>query len=497
MSSNRTRTVAARTLSLVAGLVVLALLTVAWSPTAARAATTPDAPECQALTFEPPRCARKFWQGNDGAPVTATVPSAALCEIAGPCFTYRINVADDTPGLSLRVAMTAVMSDLDKVRPWPDFQAKSPEMLFRLELYQPGLTPGNDLPTMAKDNGFIELHGYSVELTTGSQSGEWIARVIPVSVQDMAFNMRAAIEIPNVPQAGLLLYPDLQLNPPFELSFSAVAGSFQPAIPDAVADPSNTCMPEEGIEADDQDWPAPEFCLRFSFGIENAGPGLFEITWMADPDLATRLLEAGGVVPSHRLQRVCDALAATCDYMADRGITTQLHSWHAHDHWLDGWAVELVRIADDDWQLTGKAPAFEGVNPMRKIGFQPAPELIAPWDAFATPVTEAADTSGCAEMGGGPCGPIVLSPGAGDIYEWNRGGNYVDFPRTPGGAPQPGVYLLRGMADPADQIVEEDETNNHSYALFEVDDAGRITLHQRGYGLDPWDNHNVVALFAP
>ncbi|MCA1850463.1 MAG: hypothetical protein LC672_05310, partial [Acidobacteria bacterium] len=90
--------------------------------------------------------------------------------------------------------------------------------------------------------------------------------------------------------------------------------------------------------------------------------------------------------------------------------------------------------------------------------------------------------------------------GWGDIYEWNRPGNYVALTsnyQTPTGAPRPGFYLMQGRTDPLGLVKETNEKDNFSYALIEILDDGSVKLWERGYGRNPWSGPRVVLTEAP
>jgi hypothetical protein len=98
---------------------------------------------------------------------------------------------------------------------------------------------------------------------------------------------------------------------------------------------------------------------------------------------------------------------------------------------------------------------------------------------------------------------ILVNAGWSDIYEWNRGGNYVDFPLanpddSTSGA-RPGYYVVRGTSDPSGLIIESNDHDNSSYALIHVTrgsalDPPRVEVLERGYGLDPWSPKTVAAV---
>jgi len=449
-----------------------------------------------------------FWEGERIE--SAHVADPSLCGRPDACYAYRLDVPESAPGARLRVALTAILPEPGAVRPWADSLVKSPEMLFVLQLFEPGSDPATDSTPHQKENG-NGLHGYSVEILVGGNdangdpmpappSGTWIVRAVPQSVMDMSFRMRAKLEMP-APDPEGLLYPDLRLNPPFEITFSSVPASFDPGVTADHAGPRASCMAEEVEESARVFGAVPQLCLRFSMGAENAGDGAFEIGWIRPPSSTDTTAQLVGVEQRPRLQRVCDYRGLECEFLPDRQITTTFHAFHAHDHWLDGWTIRLWRVADDSWTPGHREPPLEPLNVTRKIGFNPGPELLADWDRFyQTPqdVAPAPDNSGCFDYTyGGPCGSILLQGGWADLYEWNRGGNYVEFPQAGPLTPQPGFYLLRGAVDPDDEIVESDETNNLAYALFHVGDEGVVDLLERGYGADPWDPKRDVSEVAP
>jgi hypothetical protein len=94
---------------------------------------------------------------------------------------------------------------------------------------------------------------------------------------------------------------------------------------------------------------------------------------------------------------------------------------------------------------------------------------------------------------------IQLQAGWGDVYEWNRSGNYIDIPQSSPGSqtPKAGFYVVRGVTDPLALVVESDEADNTSYAFINIRNDGRVTLLERGYGTDPWDPNKAILTVAP
>lgn len=450
-----------------------------------------------------------FWDVEDGAPIGAHVPDRKACGVSGPCWEYELDVAESVEGTGLRIALTAVMGDPGDVRPWADSLAKSPEMHFKVELYKPG-SDRSGTPYESRENG--ELHGYSLEIVVGGPQatgpmpsppspGTWLLRVIPMSMTDMGIRLRAALVDETRFPSGIQL-PDLRFNPPFELTFGTVPATTQPGITATHDGPHPSCMTEEVAEAIQSGFDPPQLCLRFTMGLENVGSGAFGLIWQRPADEAEAASQVGGATLRHQLQRACNFFGTYCEYLPDRGIQTLFHWGHAHEHWVNAWSTRLYRISDENWRLRGAAPTMEHVGDARKLGINPAPELIADWGRiWPRSSADIADNTGCFRDDGGACAgffPILLPAGYADLYEWNRGGNYVEFrqgdvPLTP----KSGVYVLTATADPDDLVAESDERNNDSYAVFEVASDGAVTLLERGYGTSPWDGNKRVSHVAP
>lgn len=432
----------------------------------------------------------------------AHVPDARACGVVGPCFEYELQVPPSHAGVALRVAVTMVLADPGGVRPWADFTVKSPEMLFEVQLYAPGMDPTGE-PLQSGENGYDDdgLHGYSRELKVGGldsdglplpppTAGPWNIRVVPKSISGMALRLRGALHDETDAPTGPQL-PDLRLNPPFELTFGTPTATAGPGAVSPHDGPHPSCMSEELAEAVQSGFDLPQLCLRFTMGLENIGSGTLDLVWQRPAAEEEAAGQVGGATMRPQRQRACDFFGRECVYLPDRGIETLFHWGHAHEHWVDAWSIELIAVPGANW----KPSTTRGLPPgpmARKLGINPYPELIADWDRVwslsRTPV--AADDSGCfADDGGGCSGafPIRLEAGYADLYEWNRGGNYVEMPQgSVPLSPAPGWYVLKATADPLDLVAESDEDNNDSYALFEVATDGSIELHQRGYGSDPW-----------
>jgi hypothetical protein len=263
-------------------------------------------------------------------------------------------------------------------------------------------------------------------------------------------------------------------------------------------------MAEEIVEANQEGFARPELCLRFSMGLENAGEGrlhlvgdccsldpaephrpvvtLHQRRWVANepPHDCTSDLSCAESDPCLRL--------ATCiDESPGSGGRGELHAYHGHFHYEEIWQTALRPVAAG-WRPGDPPPQLGEPVAGAKLGFEPTNEYMTDWHSFYQSAQESSQNKG---------GWVELPPGWGDIYEWNRGGNYVDFPHTTSGAPVSGYYVLELITDPLNRVIESNEDDNNSYALIQVHADGDVDLLERGYGTDPWDGGKVVLTTSP
>lgn len=468
-----------------------------------------------------------FWNGEEIG--FAQVPDPGLCGTAGECFEYKFELEQGDPGTRLRVALSAVLPEQEgDIRVWPDLiLTRSPEMVFDVQLFSPGVDPETNAPVAEGStfDGAVQT-GYAVELFVGGndlESGEallapavgtWTIRVIPESVVDMAFRMRAKLEAPAPDPAGLL-YPNLRVIPPFEVGFPVTAVGFGPGVPGIPGGRSCTVTEitepleqrvVEGTPPDPNATGVPQLCLRYSMGLENAGDGVLRLVGQVPGDPAERAEGGFGLTETPLIQQVCNFKGEECEAQKLRPAG-RFHPRHFHNHFQNAYFFELFEVGEG-WRRGDPAPEdLEKVGDGRKLGVDPGNETLADWGRFYQLRRDffgkEQDVSHCEDFAtggpGGPCGEMRLQAGWGDVYEWNRDGNYVDFPQSESlpGMPKEGFYVLRGTADIGNQIVESDETDNVSYAFFEVSQDGKVELIERGYGTHPWDPQKIVLTVSP
>lgn len=415
-----------------------------------------------------------FWDGEDVD--AAQVRDPDLCGVAGECWDYRLDVAPG--GAQLRVSLAAHLQNPGDVRPWPDNPEGAFEMLFTVQL----IDPAGEIATERPRQDRLIIRSYAVELFVNRpEAGVWTVRVIPTSVMDMAFRMRAQLaarDVATKEERTVPLPPNLRIIPPFEFNFNNSSAAYRPGA--GTPGLHASCMAEEVIEATGEGFSIPQLCLRFSIGLENVGKGPLWLLMTNDGDdaiLTQRVLTSDGTV---RDKRKGAAGRAEWDV------------FHGHYHYQNAYGVALLSSADPEWTPGDGRPKLIPVAPGRKLGFGPGNEFLADWRRFYQGPPHHYYDSGDSYDG-----DISIQTGWGDIYEWNRSGNYVDFPQAVPGVPQAGFYVLRGTTDPLHQIVEADNSDNISYALFEVTTLGDVKLLERGYGRDPWDSHKVVLDVAP
>jgi hypothetical protein len=83
-------------------------------------------------------------------------------------------------------------------------------------------------------------------------------------------------------------------------------------------------------------------------------------------------------------------------------------------------------------------------------------------------------------------GLLALTRGWGDVYRWQRPGQYVEF-----GGNGDGLYVVRTTVDKGNTTLETDETDNSAYALVRIS-ARRIDTLERGWGTSPFDPSKTV-----
>jgi hypothetical protein len=385
-----------------------------------------------------------FWNGGYVNDEHTHLPGAVACQVIS-CFDFPLQVA--AGGSRLRVALDT-----------PDRSSE-----FELDL----IDPAGTVQATATNPGESEFD--LEDFATGPVSGRWVARVIPQSVHNASFRLRAKLERAAVayPHKTMLL-PDLMVTPPYEFTFTAPANPLNAFAPDS-ANPPLTAAGQAPLSctADEQVQDGVSRCLRFTTGPRDAGPGPFEIDY--DPTGAGLGLQT----PGPAFQRVYYSDGTSFLRPAGR---FQFHPVHGHYHYLDFLQFQLYKVSAPDHALT---PAGAG----KKLGLCPADELFANWRTFNQQQTNTF-TANCGYNPGQAS--LGLNVGWGDVYRWQRPGQYVDFSND-----RDGFYLLQVTVNAHHQALVVHPNDNVGYAYIHVV-GSRITVLERGQGRSPWDPAKTV-----
>jgi len=393
-----------------------------------------------------------FWDGGYVDNSDVDLPPAAACEVE-QCFYYPVHVA--AGGWRLRVAIDT-----------PD---RSNE--FELDL----LDPSGTLQASAQDSAQsqFDMEAYAMHPVAGT----WMVRVVPQLVQNASFRLRAKLESgPVVYKHKTMLLPNLEVTPPYQFTFVAPANPANAYAPDAVNPPLEaageaplSCTPDETLGMGANMMPSSTHvtrCLRFTTGPRDAGPGTFEIDY--NPQSA----DLGVANPGQAYQRV---------YYSDGtsflrpGGQFQFHAVHGHYHYLGFLNFQLYHVGSNH-QLS---PAGSG----NKLGLCPADELFADWGTFNQDNT----TTFTANCGYAPGEATMgLNVGWGDVYKWQRPGQYVDF-----SGDGDGYYLLQVTVNASHLVLTVPNDQNVGYAYIHVVGTHVDTI-ERGQGNSPWDPRKKV-----
>jgi hypothetical protein len=337
------------------------------------------------------------------------------------------------------------------------------------------VAPGLDYPTVCPS---ADRSGQAFDIewsTIDPVAGHWRAAVNAIDAMNLGLRLRVSFDDQPATQLGEELYPDLVPWLPWEFGFAAPAGDTPGTAHDRQNQPGPStvsCHPVEEAENSQ--------CLRFSAGIYNVGAGPLYVSFRDD------------VAVQHVYER-----DATPDTFADNEAanrfterpagTGEWHEFHQHRHLAEFVLYELFRVTDGGGDL---APVDTG----HKHGYCTFSQQVADW----------ASTDQDPQYASFPAGTFCddamnLERGWGDIYRWQRPGQYVSYATVAEAdrSMRAGRYVLRFTVDPANHIAEASERNNVGYALIEVRDGGglgqdTVMVCEQGMGGDPRDPSRKV-----
>ena len=372
-----------------------------------------------------------------------------------------------------------------------------------LEIEGPGTELRVGIDTPSREDGFqvrvIDPQGTTRGTATASNQfddeafvdnptpGTWTVRVLPKGATEAPLRLRAGLDEgrPTPRAEGTALLPNLKAVPPMELGFIAPANPLNGLYPpDDVNPPLDvagvhpiSCAPDESAPTELGGQGARK-CLRLTTGPINVGEGPFDMRFDLITDTAEQETEA------HTLRGPMRQAV----HLAGGGVTERaagnysFHTTHGHFHTEQILTYELYAVAD------ATAGGLTKTGAGTKSGFCPADQLFGDFLVFEQAVPGAfgeGDTAagGCSSPDGGSLG---LTPGWGDVYRWQRPGQYVEFDGQPDG-----LYVIRATVDQTNLIVESNDDDNTAYALARIT-GEEIELVERGQGTDPWDPRKVV-----
>lgn len=393
-----------------------------------------------------------FWQGGQvGSDPAHSLPlvgdrGISTCDNS-PCFRYRLDVA--TPGRRLRIGLDTVTRNDN----------------YYLEVTPPG---GGDALTARNSDAFN-----SEVFFDNPPTGTYDILVRPFSASNTQFAMRAKLEaaLPvRTPDAQGRLLPDLRPTAPYEFGFIAPANPLNGLFPPDDINPPLDVAGQHPVScaADETVDDGSTKCLRFSFGLTNMGAGNFDIRW------STANNELSG--PMYQCVQRADGPPES----RHAGFF-QFHTTHFHTHYQDLIKLRLYKVVDAN---TGEiVPAGSG----KKLGYSPADQALADWFRFDQAARGSSGSAGnCIEAIDPDANRLGMSVGWGDVYRYQRPGNYVNF-----GMNTDGLYVVRLDIDPDDWVLEADDTNNESYAYIRVT-GDQVEPLEWGRGSDPWDPNKHV-----
>ncbi len=399
-----------------------------------------------------------FWLG--GQIEAGNVSNPSQCDVAAPCPSFELVVPGG--GHRLRVA----------------YDTPSRQNNFQLEL----TSPDGEVTT---ENGSNVFNAEAfVEEPPG---GTWRVRMIPKGVDRAFFRMRAKLEsAPEAHPAGHVpLLPNLKAVPPIELGFVAPANPANAAYPPDTVNPPLSAAGQAPLSCTLDEMAPVEAggggahdCLRLTTGPINVGDGPFLKTFTFASDAASGSLHSDGPYIRGDTEQVIVYGDGTTE--SRPAGTYSFHTTHAHFHDDGVLTYELFRV--DGETLT---PAGEGT----KSGFCPADQLMGEWRLFRQ---EPSGFFGEGDTPTGSCygatdnGLLSLTRGWGDVYRWQRPGQYVEFSGN-----GDGLYVVRSTVDKSNVTLETNEGDNSAYALVRIT-GRRIEEVERGQGLGPFDPNRIV-----
>lgn len=351
--------------------------------------------------------------------------------------------------------------------------------------------PGGSKTSITNSNQFNEE-----VFIEDPEPGLYTVTMDPTNASKAFFRLRAKSEkrvrSPKANKRGELL-PNLKVVPPMEFTFTAPANPLNGLYPpDTVNPPLDvggvhplSCTADESAPAAIGGYDAVR-CLRLTSGPINAGKGPYDMRFTFLDDV---LNGEGELEPNEgTIQRaqMFQAIHKTDGSLKLREAGTySFHLTHAHFHDNNVLTYQLLELKPGKKKngKPAKRPRLVRASVGTKSGFCPADQLYGEFGKFKQ---EPSGFFGEGDSPAGSCfdfvdGFLGLTRGWGDVYRWQRPGQYVEFDGMGDGR-----YVVRAIVDKPDEVKELNEKDNAGYALIKV--VGEdIRILERGQGKSPWD----------
>lgn len=386
-----------------------------------------------------------FWMGGYVADrvVTTRLPTDQACQVTH-CFSYRVQLTQ--PATRLRVGL----------------DTPSRESSFTLEVRD----SSGALKGSATNSNRFNIEAF----VPAPAAGVYTVRVVPRDAAYARFRLRAKAEGPIAkPGTRTLMLPNLQATPPYEFGFVAPANPLNGLYPPDTVNPPLDVLGVHPLScaADEIAEEGARRCLRLTTGPRNAGAGPMDL----------------GYVPyEHQLGLLAEGPVTQYLHWSDGSITERpagtflFHKTHAHYHFQDILDYSLWKVGP------GRTLTLAGRG--TKAGFSPADQLFADWFRFDQQEGQYVEGASTARSIG--ASTFGLSVGWGDVYRWQRPGQYVEFAGN-----GDGLYVVRSVVDIRNHVLESDERDNAAYALVQVTGES-VRIVERGQGTSPWDPRKKV-----
>ena len=402
-----------------------------------------------------------FWDGSYVE--RGRVEDDHLCDsAAGKCFDYELDVvAGHEAPEDLRVAI----------------DQPSRQNTWAITVYNPSGTAVASGNTSGKPGSGAAAPSLTIEVFVEKPVlGAYRIHVASQDVDASTFRMRAKLEgpPPTPPKEVVPLLPHLRAVPPYEFTFTAPANPLNGLYPPDTANPplSAAGVSPLSCTADETEQDGVTRCLRFTSGPFEDGGGPFEIDFDFVGDNAAMKPQTAYQVVHYSDGHTTSRAAGTYTF----------HTIHGHFHYEGILQYQLFKVTDE------AKGTMEPAGAGHKSGFCPADEQIGEWTKFNQAHAGTYNNGSVAQ--GGNCfspskGFLGLSTGWGDVYRWQRPGQYVDF-----GTNGDGYYVVRSIVD-HDKLVLGTQNDNVSYSYIHIVGTS-VDIIERGLGASPWDKHKQV-----